>query len=118
VITDVALETMREKERGSDPEVIKRIAIKRALFQTTASMLLPALTIHQTVHLASAIMNKFGGKNKWIPTIAGLAMIPALPFMFDHPMEHVIDTAFDRYWPVKGSHPGHSTHNPPDQKEL
>ena len=29
------------------------------------------------------------------PTVMGLAMIPALPILFDEPVEHVIDTAFD-----------------------
>lgn len=29
------------------------------------------------------------------PTVLGLAIIPALPILFDEPVEHVIDTAFD-----------------------
>jgi fission process protein 1 len=111
---------MREREKSNDSDLVKRTFVKRALFQSTASMLLPALTIHQTVHVASMIMKKFGGKNRWIPTIAGLAMIPALPFMFDHPIEHLLDNAFDKYWPIKNkeAHLGHSTHNPDEKKEL
>ena len=111
---------MREREKTGDPELVKRTFLKRAIFQSTASMLLPALTVHQTVHLASAIMKRFGGRNRWIPTVAGLAMIPALPYMFDHPMEHALDSAFDKYWPIKNpqGHLGHSTHNPEDKKDI
>lgn len=111
VLGDVAVETMREKERGSSSEIITRTATKRAIFQSLASMIFPMFTIHQTVHVTAAVMKKFGRTNKWIPTIAGLCMIPALPYLFDHPVEHVIDKAYDSFWPVPGVHPGHSTHH-------
>lgn len=35
------------------------------------------------------------------PTIAGLAIIPALPLV-DEPIEHIIDRAFEQYWPQEG----------------
>lgn len=31
----------------------------------------------------------------WGPTIAGLGVVPALPFMFDHPVERVLDVAWE-----------------------
>ena len=31
----------------------------------------------------------------WGPTTTGLAIIPILPYLFDKPVEHVTDTAFD-----------------------
>ena len=30
----------------------------------------------------------------------GLAMIPALPFTVDHPVEHAVDWAFNKYDPL------------------
>lgn len=30
------------------------------------------------------------------PTISGLCVVPALPFLFDHPVEYAVDTAFDK----------------------
>lgn len=30
------------------------------------------------------------------PTVSGLCVVPALPFLFDHPVEHVIDAVFER----------------------
>ncbi|KAL0485790.1 mitochondrial fission protein [Acrasis kona] len=111
VAGDVAVETMRERERGSDNNIVARTFTKRALFQSTASMILPMFFVHQTVHVAAAVMKKFGGTNRWIPTIAGLAVIPALPYLFDHPVEYALDKTFDTVWPVPGEHLGHSTHN-------
>jgi fission process protein 1 len=31
----------------------------------------------------------------WGPTMTGLAIVPILPYLFDHPVEHVTDRAFD-----------------------
>ena len=40
------------------------------------------------------------------PTVAGLAIIPALPLV-DEPIEHLIDQAFEKYWPEEGGGHGH-----------
>ena len=34
--------------------------------------------------------------NKKGPTISGLCVVPALPFLFDHPVEHAVDTVFEK----------------------
>jgi fission process protein 1 len=31
----------------------------------------------------------------WGPTVTGLAIVPVLPYFFDHPVEEVTDRAFD-----------------------
>jgi fission process protein 1 len=31
----------------------------------------------------------------WGPTMTGLAIVPILPYLFDHPVEYIIDHAFD-----------------------
>ena len=104
VLGDVGLQTYNENEKGSPTSTIIRTATKAAIFQSTASMLLPMFTIHQTVHLVSAVLKKVGYKSKIIPTLSGLAVIPALPFMFDHPVETVVDTIYDKYWPLDETH--------------
>ena len=48
-----------------------------------------------------------GRFTKWGPTIAGLALIPALPFAVDEPCEHAIEWAFDKVWPIAGHGHGH-----------
>jgi fission process protein 1 len=74
------------------------VGLKRGLFQSIASMGLPAFTIHSTVKYAT----KYADKNiknavvkQWGPIALGLAIVPALPYLFDKPVEHVMDYAFD-----------------------
>ena len=58
---------------------------------------LPAFTIHTAV--AQAKKAFAGVKNPrvktWGPTVTGLAIVPVLPFLFDHPVEKVTDTVFE-----------------------
>ncbi|KAK4701305.1 hypothetical protein P7C70_g4925, partial [Phenoliferia sp. Uapishka_3] len=73
---------------------------KRAIFQSTASMLFPALTIHSVVKYSAKYIASSKIKNvkirAWGPTVLGLGIVPALPYMFDEPVEHVVDAAFDK----------------------
>ena len=58
---------------------------------------LPALTIHTIVAQSKkAFVNAKSPRIKtWGPTMTGLAIVPILPYLFDHPVEHVTDRAFD-----------------------
>lgn len=58
---------------------------------------LPALTIHTAVAQSrKAFRHATNSKIKtWGPTMTGLAIVPLLPFLFDHPVEHATDRAFD-----------------------
>mmetsp|Transcript_19044 Transcript_19044/g.40353 ORF Transcript_19044/g.40353 Transcript_19044/m.40353 type:complete len:82 (+) Transcript_19044:1134-1379(+) len=38
---------------------------------------------------------------RWLPSVIGLSCIPLMPYI-DHPVEGVIDAAFDAAWPVEG----------------
>jgi len=123
VFGDVAWEGYKDNERGGN---VPRTVVKRTIFQSIASMALPALTIHQTgryfylvvhvsdkqhpplVHLFSMVLNKVGRFRKWGPTIAGLSVVPALPYLYDHPVEHAVDWTFDKVWPEKE---GETTHH-------
>lgn len=53
------------------------------------------------------MLQKVGRFQKWGPTVAGLAVVPAMPFVFDHPIEHAVDWAFEQAWPVEGEEEAH-----------
>jgi fission process protein 1 len=122
-LRDVAYETYKAHHRGpspveaanfSEPTRLTISAVQRAAFQSIASMYallpdvganltaffgraLPAFTIHTVVAQAKkAFVNTKNVKVKtWGPTVTGLALVPALPYLFDHPVEQVTDRAFD-----------------------
>jgi fission process protein 1 len=58
---------------------------------------LPAFTIHTAVKQAKkAFVNVQNPRLKaWGPTMTGLAIVPVLPYLFDHPVEHAMDSVFD-----------------------
>ncbi|GAA5949028.1 hypothetical protein JCM3765_003987 [Sporobolomyces pararoseus] len=103
---DVAYEGYKAKLRAEEycPEALAQVVglttAKRAIFQATASMLLPSLTIHSIVKYSAKYIKKRGIQNvrirQWGPSALGLGFIPALPFLFDEPVEHVVDATFDK----------------------
>ncbi|KAI8805633.1 mitochondrial 18 KDa protein-domain-containing protein [Cladochytrium replicatum] len=125
IFADVIIGAHNSYERGDRPGIIMRVIAERSVFQSVASMLLPAFAVHQTVHrvdheftrrikLADAAKEAKSGavvpKKLWVPTpaiarwgptSAGLALIPFLPVMFDHPVEWLVEKSFDIVWPVK-----------------
>ncbi|OCH95978.1 hypothetical protein OBBRIDRAFT_744621 [Obba rivulosa] len=103
---DVGYEVYKARRRGptpleaahfSEPTRIAMVAVKRAVFQSIASMALPAFTIHTAVkHSKKAFDNVKNPRVKaWGPTATGLAIVPVLPYLFDKPVEHVTDAAFE-----------------------
>ena len=58
---------------------------------------LPAFTIHTTVSQAQkAFANTKNKRVKmWGPTLTGLALVPLLPYLFDHPIEVATERVFD-----------------------
>ncbi|THV05458.1 hypothetical protein K435DRAFT_712939 [Dendrothele bispora CBS 962.96] len=103
---DVGYESYKAHRRGptaleaatfSEPTRIALTAVQRATFQSIASMALPAFTIHTAVRQAKkAFVNVKNPRIRtWGPTMTGLAIVPILPYLFDHPVEHVTDRAFD-----------------------
>ena len=101
ILGDVGLTTYQESCRPNGNPV--RTFVHASVFQGIASLALPMFVIHQAVHAAQYATKKMGRFTKWGPTIAGLALIPALPYCIDEPCEHVIDGAFDYAWPVPPS---------------
>ncbi|KAG8956572.1 hypothetical protein FRC04_000050 [Tulasnella sp. 424] len=103
---DVSYESYKAYRQGPTPieaanfsetTRIGMLATKRAVFQSIASMALPAFTIHTVVKQAGkAFKNVQNPRLKiWGPTFIGLSCVPALPYLFDHPVEHLTDKAFE-----------------------
>lgn len=73
------------------------VGLKRLLFQSIASMGLPAFTIHSTVRYSPILFKHF--KNSTVkgvgPVVCGLAVVPLLPYLFDEPVEKIMDRAFE-----------------------
>lgn len=71
---------------------------RRALFQSVASMALPAFTIHQAVHWSAKGFANAQKRNmiqnarllRWGPTCVGMCIVPFLPYMFDEPVENIL----------------------------
>ncbi|KDR83425.1 hypothetical protein GALMADRAFT_235552 [Galerina marginata CBS 339.88] len=104
--TDVGYESYKAYHNGpspieaanfSEPTRIAIAAVQRATFQSIASMALPAFTIHTAVAQSRrAFRNVTNPKVRtWGPTMTGLAIVPILPYLFDHPVEKVTEHAFD-----------------------
>eukprot|EP00823_Brevimastigomonas_motovehiculus_P005501 TRINITY_DN4065_c0_g1_i1.p1 TRINITY_DN4065_c0_g1~~TRINITY_DN4065_c0_g1_i1.p1 ORF type:complete len:253 (-),score=55.95 TRINITY_DN4065_c0_g1_i1:318-1076(-) len=109
---DVAIEGRREYKAGKGPTEVTRSVVKRSIFQSLASMALPAVTIHTQVKVFKKVFASIGKYQRWGPTLAGLVLVPALPFLYDHPTEHVVDFAFDKFWPSKYTHSHQLAHAP------
>lgn len=78
---------------------VTQCVVERSTFQAFASLALPALIIHQTVHFAKVGFQKLGRFTKWGPSIVGLSIIPLLPVYLDEPVEHAIEYGFHHYGP-------------------
>lgn len=71
---------------------------KRGIFQGLASMGLPALTIHSAVRYSSVLFKNVQTKaiKTYGPVSVGLGIVHLLPYIFDEPVEHVVDYVFDQ----------------------
>jgi hypothetical protein len=73
--------------------------VERATFQAIASLALPAIVIHQSVHVSKKLFTKWGRFVKWGPSVVGLSLIPFFPICLDEPVEHAVEWAFHHYGP-------------------
>lgn len=81
VLCDVSYEGYKEYKNGSDKKEIARTVLERSLFQSIASMALPAFTIHTQVNIFKKVFKKVGKFQKWGPTAMGFAVIPFIPYL-------------------------------------
>lgn len=79
-------------------ENYKTVMAQRAIFQSLASMGLPAFTIHSVVRYSGRALKD--AKNKTIRTYGpiglGLAVVPFLPTLFDKPVENAVEWVFHK----------------------
>ncbi|TKA82915.1 hypothetical protein B0A55_01305 [Friedmanniomyces simplex] len=80
------------------------VMAERAVFQSVASMGLPAFTIHSIVRYSGrALKNAKNTRIRtWGPIGLGLAAVPALPFMFDKPVEIATEWIFHKGFELVG----------------
>jgi len=124
---DVAYESYKTHRRGpspieaanfSEPTRVGIAAVQRATFQSIASMALPAFTIHTAVAQSRKVFRSATNHRvkTWGPTVTGLAIVPILPYLFDQPVEHVTDRAFD--WIRTKLIENNTTESKVERKEL
>ncbi|KAF5678805.1 mitochondrial fission process 1 [Fusarium heterosporum] len=79
-------------------EDYRTVMVQRAIFQSLASMGLPAFTIHSVVRYSGRAMKDMKNKTirTWGPIGLGLAIVPFLPKMFDEPVENAVEWAFHK----------------------
>lgn len=94
------VEPVVDSQPGTVPplENWKTVMAQRAIFQSVASMGLPAFTIHSVVRYSGRALKD--AKNKtirtWGPIGLGLAVVPFLPTFFDEPVENAVEWAFHK----------------------
>jgi mitochondrial fission process protein 1 len=109
VISDVSYEAynMSYNHGITGPDFYVTTA-KRAVFQSIASMALPAFTIHTVVHESKKFFKRIGRFQKWGPSALGLSIVPFLP-LYDHPVETAVDKLFGYFYTPK--HPALQVHH-------
>jgi len=90
VIVDVAIEGIKSYRRKLPRNEILGVVTERSIFQSLASMIFPAMIIHTQVKIFQKILKRVGLFQKWGPTVAGLAIVPFLPYVLDHPVESAL----------------------------
>lgn len=76
----------------------KIVTVERIVFQSVASMMLPAFLIHSAVRYSGKWLKNI--KNARIrmygPVGVGLSVVPILPYFIDEPVEYVVGTTFKK----------------------
>ncbi|KAF7547959.1 hypothetical protein G7Z17_g7367 [Cylindrodendrum hubeiense] len=99
-ITGIKASQALEAKPGvvSPLEDYRTVMVQRAIFQSLASMGLPAFTIHSVVRYSGRAMKDMKNKTirTWGPIGLGLAVVPFLPAMFDEPVENAVEWVFHK----------------------
>ncbi|KAG6002705.1 hypothetical protein E4U21_002814 [Claviceps maximensis] len=76
----------------------RTVMVQRGLFQSLASMGLPAFTIHSVVRYSGQALKKVKNPavRTWGPIGLGLSVVPFLPRLFDEPVENAVEWAFHK----------------------
>ncbi|KAI5922565.1 mitochondrial 18 KDa protein-domain-containing protein [Camillea tinctor] len=112
-------------------EDYRTVMVQRGIFQSIASMGLPAFTIHSVVRYSGRAMKDMKNKTLrvWGPIGLGLSVVPFLPALFDKPVENAVEWMFHTGFAAYGGREfvGNSptigreaalSHKPRKEKEL
>ncbi|KAG5980608.1 hypothetical protein E4U55_003833 [Claviceps digitariae] len=82
----------------------RTVMVQRGLFQSLASMGLPAFTIHSIVRYSGQALKtvKNPAIRTWGPIGLGLSVVPFLPRLFDEPVENAVEWAFHKGFEALG----------------
>ncbi|KAI1176812.1 mitochondrial 18 KDa protein-domain-containing protein [Nemania sp. FL0916] len=85
-------------------EDYRTVMVQRGIFQSIASMGLPAFTIHSVVRYSGRAMKDVKNKTvrTWGPIGLGLAVVPFLPKIFDQPVENAVEWMFHKGFAAYG----------------
>ncbi|KAK1755592.1 mitochondrial 18 KDa protein-domain-containing protein [Echria macrotheca] len=74
------------------------VMLQRGIFQSIASMGLPAFTIHSVVRYSGRALKDVKNQKirTWGPIGLGLAVVPFLPKLFDKPVENAVEWVFHK----------------------
>ncbi|KAF5555194.1 mitochondrial fission process 1 [Fusarium mexicanum] len=99
-VTGLPATETRLIEPGTVPPLqdYRTVMVQRAIFQSVASMGLPAFTIHSVVRYSGRALKNMKNQaiRTWAPIGLGLAVVPFLPAMFDEPVENAVEWAFHK----------------------
>ena len=87
-------------------EDYRTVMLQRGIFQSLASMGLPAFTIHSVVRYSGRALKDVKNKTvrTWGPIGLGLAIVPFLPTLFDKPVENAVEWTFHKGFQTFGGH--------------
>lgn len=103
VAVDVSIKSHGEFQKtDGDMNLVARKGLETFIFQSLASIVVPSVVIHTVVHLVNKKTSKSSSRlvARYAPTLAGLSVIPFLPFLLDEPLDHLVGIAFDDHWPL------------------
>jgi fission process protein 1 len=82
----------------------RTVMLQRGIFQSVASMGLPAFTIHSVVRYSGRAMKNVKNVRvrTWTPIGLGLAVVPFLPSIFDKPVENAVEWVFHKGFEAYG----------------
>ncbi|KAI0515306.1 mitochondrial 18 KDa protein-domain-containing protein [Xylaria bambusicola] len=87
-------------------EDYRTVMVQRGIFQSVASMGLPAFTIHSVVRYSGRALKDVKNKTLrvWGPIGLGLSVVPFLPRLFDAPVENAVEWLFHKGFESYGGH--------------
>ncbi|KAI8962329.1 mitochondrial 18 KDa protein-domain-containing protein [Daldinia sp. FL1419] len=107
-VTGLSIQAPADAKPGvvSPLEDYRTVMVQRGIFQSVASMGLPAFTIHSVVRYSGRALKDVKNKTLrvWGPIGLGLAIVPFLPTLFDKPVENAVEWMFHKGFAAYGGH--------------